>query len=555
MKYAHTYGGLVNAIYTPQELEEYNDNPLIEALPDIFSQDSIIDRLFILPVVSAKDREQPSDTRRHKMQRLKRCIIPWGVHIELEQNLSIMLRQGYIARNLLDGRSFQNLLHLISQQDETDTPAIVAPSCFKDIESSALTLSLIGISGIGKTTAINKLLKMYPQVIRHDKYNGIELNRQQIVWLKMDCPFDGSLKTFCQSFFEAVDAVLETRYYEKYGNARNSRGKMMIDMERIATLHSIGVIAIDEMQHLMKDKNTDYTELLNFLVTLENQIGVPIIMIGTFKILEILKKELRQSRRATSQAGIIWDRLSEGAEWELFISSLWELQWLQKPTPFSEEFAKLMYEESQGITAIAVLLFLKAQMRALDNEETITKRIIRDTAKKDLFMVRPIISALKNNDIKAIEKYQDVAANLATLIENHEANLALNNKISEHSRSLATLKKAEARSKVEFLTIDLIEAGMFPHLLQRDLEEIATSTVNKLGVQADETKLKQEAYTVALKKEGEKSESKNRKDNSMKQKVEKDGLIYLYQKAVKDKRHIYELLSEVGLIKNAKEFC
>ncbi|HWQ43007.1 MAG TPA: ATP-binding protein [Desulfosporosinus sp.] len=554
MKYKNARAKVVEAIYTRQDLDEYNNNPLIETLPDIFSDDQVIDRLFILPVVSQEDREKPSQIRRHMIQRLKRCVILWGAHLDLERNLSVMLRQGYIARNPLDNISFQNRLHLINQQNEEDIKAVLEPTCFDDVESSALTLSLIGISGIGKTTAIKKLLKMYPQVIIHDKYNGTELNRQQIVWIKIDCPFDGSLKTFCQSFFEAVDKVLDTRYYEKYGNARNSRGKMMIDMERVATLHSIGVIAVDEMQHLMKEKDTDYKEILNFLVTLENQIGVPMILIGTFKVLEILQKELRESRRASSQAGIIWDRLSVGDDWQLFISTLWELQWLRTPTPFSEEFANLMYEESQGITAIAVMLFLQAQLRALDNEEKLTKLIITDTAKKDLFMVRPIIKALKNNDIGAIKKYQDVAYNLADLIENQGANIELTNKISEHSKSLATLKKAEANSKVESLMIDLIEADMFPHLLQRDLEEIATNVVNKLGVQATDRRLKQEAFKVALENDEKKGAIKHKKDDAMKQKVDKDGLIYLYKKAVKDKRHIYDLLSETGYIKDAKEF-
>jgi len=300
MKYEDAVGSTVNAIYTEQELEEYNNNPLIEALPDILTEDDLIDKFTIYPTVNPLDRQKPVHIRFHMIQRLKHYSIPWGVHTDLERNISSMLRRGYIARNPLDNKGFQNRLLLINQQVEPGIDKICTSNQLKDLQSSALTLSLIGISGIGKTTAIEKLLKMYPQVIRHTKYNNIDLVRDQIVWIKLDCPFDGSLKTFCQSFFKAVDDVLDTRYYDKFGNARNSRGKMMIDMERIATIHAIGIIAIDEMQHLIKTK-TDPEELLDFLVTLENKIGVPLILIGTYKVREILSKELRQSRRATSQ--------------------------------------------------------------------------------------------------------------------------------------------------------------------------------------------------------------------------------------------------------------
>lgn len=43
------------------------------------------------------------------------------------------------------------------------------------IRSTADSLSIIGISGIGKTTAIERLLLMYPQVIKHGIYKGNRL--------------------------------------------------------------------------------------------------------------------------------------------------------------------------------------------------------------------------------------------------------------------------------------------------------------------------------------------------------------------------------------------
>ena len=150
--------------------------------------------------------------------------------------------------------------------------------------STAECFSIIGVSGIGKSTAIEKLLLMYPQVIIHHNYKGKPLTRAQIVWIKIDCPFDGSLKTLCKMFFKALDDILlTTNYFQRYGKNSNSTATMMIHMSHLACLHSIGVLVIDEMQHLINPKNKP-DEILNFLVTLVNMIGISIIQLSLIHI-------------------------------------------------------------------------------------------------------------------------------------------------------------------------------------------------------------------------------------------------------------------------------
>lgn len=168
IKYEDANGNIdmkVDAFYTEQELEEYNDNPLIESLPDIFTEDDLMEKFTIFPKVNPRDREKPAHIRFHMMQRLKHYTIPWGTHKNIERNISSMLRRGYIGRNPIDNKDFQKRMFLINQQVEQE----VDSDCFntgqlKGLESSALTLSLIGISGIGKTvdSQINpaKILKL-----------------------------------------------------------------------------------------------------------------------------------------------------------------------------------------------------------------------------------------------------------------------------------------------------------------------------------------------------------------------------------------------------------
>lgn len=134
----------------------------------------------------------------------------------------------------------------------------------KNVRSTADSMAIIEISGMGKTTAIEKLLLMYPQVIKHFEYKGQNFTRTQIVWLKIDCPYDGNLSTLCKSFFSAIDDVLGTRYLEKFGYSSRVTSTMLINMTKLAWRYGIGVLVIDELQHLVNAKK-DKDDMLDFL--------------------------------------------------------------------------------------------------------------------------------------------------------------------------------------------------------------------------------------------------------------------------------------------------
>ena len=68
---------------------------------------------------------------------------------------------------------------------------------FEEARSTAQSLLLIGCSGSGKTTSLHRIPATYPQVIYHR-----ELNVEQVVYLKIDCSHNGSLKEICLNFSE-----------------------------------------------------------------------------------------------------------------------------------------------------------------------------------------------------------------------------------------------------------------------------------------------------------------------------------------------------------------
>jgi len=352
-----------------------------------------------------KERAYPAGLRKHCIMRLGRYFEPLERQIQLADRFDMLLRQGYIGRNPL---THDYIRHLQSGAERIEAKSLTT-STSQPVENTATSFALVGCSGIGKSKAIEKVLHLYPQCIQHTE----PFSLLQITWLKLDCPHQGSPKQLCINFFSAVDRLAGTNYFNWYGSRRASVDEMMVHMAHIANLHALGVLVIDEIQHLNKTK-IGPDALLNFLVTLVNTIGVPVILIGTLSAIPLLQENFRQARRASGLGSLIWDRMPQGKAWDYFIGQLWQYQWTREPTALNPDIQVVLYEESQGILDIVVKLFMLAQLRVVSigevrhGPELLTAELLQKVAKEDFRIVRPMLDALRANDIRTLRKYDDL---------------------------------------------------------------------------------------------------------------------------------------------------
>jgi hypothetical protein len=123
----------------------------------------------------------------------------------------------------------------------------------------------------------------------------------------------------------------------------------------------------------------------------------------------MLSSEFRMARRGAGLGDFIWDSMRRDDTWKLFLESLWRYQYTQKDCPLTPRLSQTLYDVTQGITDLAVKVYMLAQARAINSgEEAITASIIRSVARDSLQMVRPILDALKNGDIQELYKVDDV---------------------------------------------------------------------------------------------------------------------------------------------------
>lgn len=552
-------GGIAEvANYKEQVLAEYHGNPPIEALPLIMAQDEFVTSVTEYPVFDKSEKELDASLRLHCVERVLNYFQPLSQHIELEQKISRIIRQGYLERNPL-GPMYSARLRQINQSLRQKGNKIKPLNKYVTVPSSASGFTMIGVSGAGKSTAIDRVLGLYPQIILHSEYKGTSLNLYQIVWLKLNCPHAGSLKGLCTDFFIAVDRLLGTDYYKKHGSKNNSEDTMLAQMGIIAGTHCLGVLVIDEIQDLSTAKSGGADKVLNFFVKMVQTIGVPVIRIGTNKALPVLQGDFRHARRGVGEGGMYWDRLKIDTDenrniWRFFIEGFFDYQWTKNTTAYSDEIDAILYEESQGIIDIAIKLFMIAQWRAIAlGTEVVTAKVIKKVASDSLQLVRPMLNALKSGDQELINKYSDIRPiDIKEFYKIYLAELEKKHQLMLEQLRHQTSQTTDVPSLLNQLILNLLDLGLSPHLAKFHAEKVIAGRKEDVTF-ADLVKV---AYKAALAEEAGEFEaaSTKREKTSLKGSRTKSylpgDLRLIVAEAKKARLSAYEGLKNEGIIKS-----
>ncbi len=414
------------AIYTEQRIPQYAGNPLIEALPPLGDEADVLRTLLRLPNFDEAQRKWGDHERIAMVAQLSNFMVPLERHIQLAFSLDSMMRQGYVGRVPHSVRAQEVFKKLHEKSLIRATPDI----------TPQLSASLIGTSGMGKTSTLKRYLSRIPQVIYHSDY-GL----YQVPYLHIETPYDGaSVKGLAQSIFRKVDMLLpDAQYAKQYAEGNAGAETLMNHAARVLHMHCVGLLIVDEIQNLQNSPKNRQA-LMSLLVSASNELGVPTLFVGTSKAKNLLSLSFRQARRSVGFGIPLWERLDKASpseaeggkegpsDWDVFFETLLHYQWVRNPTALQSKrhLSELLYDLSQGIIDVAIKLFATTQVRAImDGSETITGQILADVAKRELGMLAPMIDALRRNDGAALQQFDDIEPiSLSEIISNSEISYA-----------------------------------------------------------------------------------------------------------------------------------
>jgi len=376
----------------------YRGNPLIAAAGQIRSEDEWLETLSSLPAIDAAERSLLPHERIHVATSVfSEVFVPRPAVIDLAMNIDLMLRQSYVQRNPLNGARTRLLATLPTTEAEIE--AIVKACAGKRI----ITSSLAGVSGVGKSTAIERILATYPQLVFHEE-DGLT----QVMWLKLDVPANGSIKQLALAFIAELEAVLGEKLPIKVGDS-TSVNTLLLHMMRLSANYSIGLLVIDEVQNLAAKKSEGREVMLNVFQEICNTIHVALFVIGTTKALELFATGGRIERRMTAFGSYVWDRLQDDDEWNAMLEAFWYYQLTDQDADLTEDIRAFLYDATQGIVALLPALLNLAQNRAiLAQKPTVTLDILAWVLAQRFKPMHRALAALRSGDVARQAEFEDL---------------------------------------------------------------------------------------------------------------------------------------------------
>lgn len=386
---------------------DYESNAFIDALPAPLSRPEWVSVLNSIPEPVAEERALPHSDRYLCALRVLRFFRAGARQAEFGRGFDATLREGYRGR-IGGTQAHEARLHAVASAREEG--GLLRPGA-KVVIRNAMSSSVIGVPGMGKSATIDRVTARYPQLVRHED------GEVQIVWMKLQCPTLGTIRQMCRDFFKGVDALVGGRTYEKlYSGRQLSEDDLMDGMVTVANMHSLGCLLIDEIQHLGKAGDEEHV-IMTFLTTLINKIGVPVIFVGTMSCFESFSQTGRMGRRAIGPASAIWPAYPEtDGQWRRFLQELWEYQWTAERTPPTPELLAALHDRSQGIVDVVTKLWFAVQVAAMDDSEAggderelITVDLINEVADRHLKPMAELLAAIRSGDPDEIAKFDDMA--------------------------------------------------------------------------------------------------------------------------------------------------
>lgn len=554
-------GRTSKAKYKFQKLEEYRDNPFIEILGDISTEDEIEKAYTELPKKVEHTDEYTLIEQSHLIERVKNFKVPLVSGRKVAVKVSTMIRTGYLTREFKNEKEQLAVIRKLNEIEEelgkTNDVKKVTTALKKLGSSTAKSTLIVGVSGCGKTTAVHTALNLFDQVIIHEEYKGRPFTRKQLVYVKFDCSEDGSLSRLCRNFFEAVDEALGTNYTDKYALTTKNISELLFRMHRVAIEHAIGLLVIDEIQNIAICRDDkERMEVLNFIVGLSNNVGIPTIFIGTPEIYKLCDTRVAVIRRLISDEEIVFNRMEEtSSEWESFITNLWEYQYLKTYTPLTDKLKALMYKHTQGIVAEVVTLYVNIQNEALYTaSQKITAKLINLVAKNrhGMYLVN---RAIESKEKKDKSKYTDIDMDIVNQISSAEqVSRETAESLRQQRENQMKIISAKREGYVSRLLVDMSNMGIFDSLDEVDIKEIAIKIVKSTSVDTDYLFIKQLCAKACIDKNMAKKEKVEASsvctDKNKTLKKSDKSLLALYDIAEKKGVHPKSMLEKANYIRN-----
>lgn len=331
---------------------------IMEKLEPMLVGKQLKDKMTIFPVYEENIRKESASIRLLELNKINSFYLPSDMSVEIYTKLYLAMVKSIQKKESKLAIQQRNL-----NGENLRACANGTPPSFGGIIGGSDSSSIIGCSGIGKTSAIEKAIELM------GGENIIEMEHpfcRIIPIISVQCPFDCSAKSMLLSILKRIDTSLGTSYYEKMVKAKANINTMLISTAQVLLNH-VAVLCIDEIQNLIKHRAG--MQLVSMLTELLNESGISIVFVGTPEIKPFFESEDYLARRTL---GLSYSKCEYNAYFKRFCNTLWKFQYVKQYEELTESVTNWLYQHSSGILAHVIFLFYTSQeISILDGREII----------------------------------------------------------------------------------------------------------------------------------------------------------------------------------------
>lgn len=321
-------------------------NKVIKELPDMLSGNELQKTMSIIPKYDKQIQKDGSMTERLlKLSDLYSIYIPSQMSTEIYSKLYLgIIRSMQKKGNKLAVQQF-NSTYRTMQNIKNKT----GNQQYEGIIGGSDSFTIIGASGIGKSSAISRALNLI------DANHVIEIEQPYtkiLPCLTVQCPFDSSVKGLLLEILRKADEQLGT----DYAQIKRFTTDMLIGAVSQVCLNHIGLLVVDEIQNVVNSKNGK--NLIGSLTQLINNSGISICMVGTLESEIFFEQAMQLARRSV---GLKYTALPYDEHFCEVCKCLFSYQYVKNITQIDNIIIDWLYQHSAGVISIVVSLIHDAQ--------------------------------------------------------------------------------------------------------------------------------------------------------------------------------------------------
>ncbi len=379
---------------------------IIHILPVMKSGDELLSALEVLPEYDEVIRETEVPVRLMALSDLYRIYVPSQMSLEIYSKLYLALL-----------RSLQKKSTTLAIHQRNENHKAVLQQEYSGIMGGSDSFTIIGSSGIGKSSAISRAITL----ITENRVIEVENPYTKIIpCISVQCPFDSSVKGMLLEILRRVDEMIDSKYYENALRARTTTDMLIGNVSQVALNH-IGLLVVDEIQNVCNSKNGK--SLVGMLTQLINNSGISICMVGTPESAVFFEQAVQLARRSL---GLRYDVMEYGTDFRNFCEIVFSYQYVKQKTEITDGIMEWLYEHTSGNVSVVVSLIHDAQEIAiLSGKEVLNLEALNEAYQKRLSMLHGFIHMEQKKQTSKLKKKVSVTDVRTSAEEKHSGDFTI----------------------------------------------------------------------------------------------------------------------------------